>query len=83
MAPPADTATIVLGGVIVAICTLAVAVVNELLGTVASVGVSVLVLFLLDKDLSMAAWAFCQWVGGTLRWLVGQAPRELPRDLDA
>ena len=73
MAPAAqsDSATIVVGGVIVLVCTLAVVLMGVFFGSVACLVMLVAVLFLLDEEMSMAAWGFCQAVARALLRVLG------------
>ena len=64
--PQLDTATTVLGGVIVLTCTLAVVFTGFFFGSLACVVMFVVVLFLLDEEMSMAAWTFCQSIATAL-----------------
>ncbi len=82
MAPPttlqSDTATTVLGGAIVLICCLAIVLTGMVFGWIACLVMFVVVLFLLDEEMSMAAWAFCQAVASALLQLLGMVQRDRP-----
>jgi hypothetical protein len=71
-----DTAMTVIGGVIVLICSLAVVFTGVLFGWIACLVMFVAVLFLLDEEMSMAAWAFCQAGTSALLRLLGMVQQD-------
>ena len=73
MAPsPADNITLVLGGVIVLVCALFTGLTLRFAGIFWCMAATALLLALLDRDMSFAAWSFCQRLTLLCLRLVGQ-----------
>ncbi len=83
---PADSATVAVGGAVLAVVALFVgrmhlaAQAMGLWGVCGSLPAVGLLMGLLDKELSFAAWACCQWLAAKLVQVTGAAARELPHD---
>ena len=86
MEEPADSATVAVGGAVLAVVALFVGGMHTasqamgLWGVCGSLPAVGLLMGLLDKELSFAAWACCQWLAAKLVQMTGAAARELPHD---